>query len=387
MGRVSRRMQVAILCAGAFAALVLLVGQLWLMRRLSWTHTEDPAASLIGINFSCDQAEYLLLEDPALGEAGYVSDDRPGRAAWCAGVLGTLLERTGAKYVRLSAQWDEVEPAEGKFDFALLDALLATAREHGATANLSVGMKGQRHPEYYIPDWAFEGTSLHRGEIISDDPILRTRALSMVTTVVQHFAGSPVIDSWGAENEPYIESERNDRYSLGRDYVAEVVDTIHANDPQGRPVMINHGQHFVMDRRWQDALADSDILGQSLYPRRNEHLFGVPIVVNVLELGPLMPNYAYQARKAHEEGKQFWIAELQGEPWTDTDSRLISPEHPSANLSPKSFAENITYARKTGADRVYLWGAEWWLYEWEFFSDGRWLDAAHDAIASDGADR
>ena len=214
---------------------------------------------------------------------------------------------------------------------------------------------------------------------ISDDPALRRRVLEMVATVVQHYAENPTIDSWGAENEPYIASQRSDRYSLSREYVAEVVDVIKANDPLGRPVMINHGQHFVMDRRWQDALADSDVLGQSLYPRRNEHLLGMPIIVNVLELGPLMPNYAYQARRAHDEGKAFWVVELQGEPWTDGDSRLISPEHPSANLSPKGFAENILYARKTGADRVYLWGSEWWLYQSRFFGDDRWLEVARDA--------
>ncbi len=209
--------------------------------------------------------------------------------------------------------------------------------ERGATVNLSVGMKGQRHPEFYIPEWAFEGTDFSDGEVISDDPVLRARALTMVASVVQHFAGRPVIDSWGAENEPYIVSERNGRYTLSREYVAEVVATIRANDPRDRPAMINHGQHFVMDQRWKNALADADVLGQSLYPRRNEHFFGADIVVNVLELGPLMPNYAYQARMAHEAGKEFWVAELQGEPWTDTDSRLISPEHPSANLSPQEF--------------------------------------------------
>lgn len=373
-------MQVAILCAGAFGALGLLVGQLWLMSHLSWTHTEEPADSQIGINFSCDEAEFLLLEDPALGDAGYVSDDRPGRAEWCGQTLGALLDATGVTLVRLSAQWDEVEPREGDFDFTLLDQLVSVAGQKGAAVNLSVGMKGQRHPEFYIPGWAFEGTDIHDGEVISEDPELRRRALAMVATVVQHYAENPTIDSWGAENEPYIASGRSDGYSLSRAYVAEVVELIRANDPLGRKVMINHGQHFVMDQRWKQALADSDVLGQSLYPRRNEHILGVPVVVNVLELGPLMPNYAYQARAAHDAGKEFWVNELQGEPWTDDDSRLITPAHPSANLSPKGFAENIVYARKTGADRIYLWGSEWWLYQSRFFGDNRWIDVAREAV-------
>jgi hypothetical protein len=42
---------------------------------------------------------------------------------------------------------------------------------------------------------------------------------------------------------------------------------------------------------------------------------------------------------------------------------------------------NIDYARRTGASRVYLWGAEWWLYQGEEFDDWRWLEAAKGAIA------
>ncbi|MGB4863784.1 MAG: beta-galactosidase [Tepidiformaceae bacterium] len=376
-----RRVIAGSIIGGAVVALGLLVGQVWLMARLSWTHREAPADSAAGINFSCDQAEYLLLEDPALGEGGYVSDDRPGRAEWCGDVLGRLLDATGAKLVRLSAHWDEIEPREGLYHFDVLDALLGTAESHGATVNLSVGMKAQRHPEFYIPAWALEGTAFEEGAVISDARELRARALAMITEVVQHYATNPVIDSWGAENEPYIASHRSDGYSLSREYVDAVVATIRANDRLGRPVMINHAQHFVMDQRWHNALADGDVLGQSIYPRRNVNVLGLRAVVNIMELGPLMPNYAYQAREAHRAGKQFWVTELQGEPWTDDDARLISPEEPSPNLSPRSFKENVTYARKSGADRIYLWGAEWWLYQAERFGDSCWLESARTSIA------
>jgi len=360
---------------GAVAALALLAGQLWMMVALSWTHRETAADSLIGFNFSCDQAEYLLLEDPALGEAGYVPDDRPGRAEWCAETLGRLFELTGSKFVRLSVQWDEVEPAQGAYDFALIEALLKVTAANGATANVSIGMKAQRHPEFYIPGWALVGTRLTDGDVVSDDPVLRARALEMARTVVARLSSSSAVDSWAAENEPYIFSHRTFEYALSREYVAELAEVIRANDPQGRPVAINHAQHFVMDRRWKDALEDGDVLAQSMYPFRNMEVLGFEFVVNIMEIGPLMPNYAHQAREAREAGKQFWVTELQAEPWTDYDSRLISPEAPSANLSPEKVARTVEYARKSGAERVYLWGAEWWLYQDEKFGDGRWLEA------------
>ena len=375
-----RRVWVAGIVGSAVLSLGLLAGQVWLFRELSWTHREPLADSLIGFNFSCDQAEYLLLEDPAAGADGFVDDGRPGRAQWCGETLGRLIELTGARHVRLSVPWDEVEPRAGEFHFGVLDAQLAAAARAGATVSLSVGMKAQRHPEFYIPAWAYEGLDLPRGSVLSDNRVLRQRALRMVAAVVRHVGDSPVVDSWGAENEGYIASPRSNDWTLSREYVAEVAATIREHDPLDRPVAINHAQHFVMDRRWKDALADGDILGQSLYPFRNYEALGRGFVVNIMEIGPLMPNYAFQAREARAAGKQFWVTELQAEPWTDEDARLVTPEDPSPNLSPGRLVKNIAYARRTGAERIYLWGAEGWLYQGDRFGDWRWVEQARAAV-------
>ncbi|MEO8539307.1 MAG: beta-galactosidase [bacterium] len=375
-----QKSRIAIICCAALGALFLLFGQFWLMSALSWTHREPPAKSVIGFNFSCDQAEYVLLEKPG-DPSSYVDDNRPGRAEWCASILDRLFVETGAKAVRLSIQWDEVEPREGEFDFTLPDALIATAASNHATVMLSVGMKAQRHPEYYIPDWAMDGLDLPNGTVVSDVPSLRDEAFALIERTVQRYATSTTVDSWGAENEAYIASHRSDRWSLSPEYVAQVVKIIHGNDPLRRPVSINHAQHFVMDQHWQTALADSDVLGQSLYPARNGNLFGVKVVANIMEIGPLMPNYAYQARTAVAAGKQFWVTELQGEPWTENDSRLITPSNPSDNLTAAGLRENIAYARKTGAARIYLWGSEWWLYQ-EGLGDRSWLSVVQEAVRS-----
>ena len=371
----------AVLGLGALLALALLVAMAWLMVRLSWPHVEATGDPELGINFSCNQAEYLLLEDPALGEAGYVADSRPGRASWCAQVLGALLDDLGAKHVRISVEWSQVEPRPGEFDFTLVDALLAEAGRRGARAVVGIGIKAQRHPEFYIPEWVKDRVSIERGDVVSDDPYLRERALMMAASVVAHVAGSPVVEGWGAENEPYIPSGRAGHVTLSRGYVAELVRVIREADPLRRPVSINHAQHFVFDRRWQWALQDSDALAASIYPYRNVSAFGINGVVNILELGPLNTNYAHQAREAHRAGKLFWITEMQGEPWTDGDARLISPDEPSPNLSPARLRRSIDYSRRSGADRVYLWGAEWWLFQREEYGDARWLDVARGEFA------
>ncbi len=373
----------AILGGGALLSIAMLAGMWWLMVALSWPHQEPAGSPAWGINFDCDYAEYLLLEE--LG-GPYVPDDRPGRADWCAGTLGTLLSGLGAGHVRISVQWSEVEPIDGQFDFSLIDALLAEAERHNANILLTVGMKGQRHPEYYIPDWVLARSRPPDGGVPSDDPLIRERALRMVETVVRHTAVSPAIDSWAAENEPFVVSGRSSDWRLTPEWVAAVRDTIRANDPRERPVVAAHAQHFVRDRRWQDALEAGDVLGTSIYPFRNYSVLGIDMVVPILEIGPIAPNYAHQRREAEDAGKEFWITEMQAEPWIDGDPRLVGPGNASPNLSEDKFRKNVEYARRTGAQRVYLWGAEWWLFQRERYNDPWWWDLARETIAASPAE-
>ena len=351
------------------------------MVEIGWANGEPVGNPQFGINYSCNQAEYLILEDPALGDAGYVSDARPGRVEWCAETLLRLLDATGARHVRLSVEWSEVEPTEGEYDFRLVDALLAAAESRGAGVLLSVGVRAQRHPEFYIPGWLLNEVHLAEGETISDDALLRGRALAMVAAVVRHVAPSRAIEAWLADNEPYLATPRAHDWRLGRDFVKEEVALIRANDAAKRPVAINHAEVFTFDRRWHWALDDADIVGTAIYPQRDYEVLGQTFVVDILQLGPLTPNYPARARETRETGKQFWITEMKAEPWANPDIRLYSPTHVAPDFSAADFRKNVEYARRSGATRVYFWGAEWWLMQADLFGDSTWLRLAQDAIS------
>lgn len=357
----------------------LLAGTLWTAWERSWINATALSNPVIGINFSCNHAEYLILE--ARGES--IPDDRPGRAEWCAETLGEILSRTGANHVRLSVEWSEVERAPGEYDFTLLDALLRESKAHGTSVLLTVGIKAQRHPEYYVPAWLIEMVDLEGTRVLTDRPEIRAPALAMVRAVAQHAAGSPVIEAWGAENEPYVDSSRGEFWSewtIGRDFVQEVVAILRETDPLQRPIMVNDAQTNATHQNWPTALEDGDILGTSMYPFRNVEFFGVHFVVNVFKLGPLGANYASQARTATAQGKELWVTELQAEPWSDGDMRLISPENPSPNLSPEKLLRNVEYGRRSGAARLYLWGAEWWLFQELEYGNSSWLDTARSMV-------
>lgn len=189
---------IGIVAGAALLAGGLLLATLWTAWERSWVNSEPLGAPAIGINYSCNHAEYLLLEDP--GES--IPDDRPGRAGWCAETLGEILSRTGAKHVRLSVEWAQVEPAPGEYDFTLLDALLKEAEVHGARVLLTIGIKAQRHPEYYVPEWLLQSVDLAGTSVLTDRPEIREPALAMVRATASHAARFSIIEAWGAENEP-----------------------------------------------------------------------------------------------------------------------------------------------------------------------------------------
>lgn len=374
-----------LLGTGATAAVLAAAGAVAALILLSWPYRDATANPVFGINFSCNHAEYLLLEDPAPGEAGYLPDDRPGRAEWCAATLERLLRESGARHVRLSAEWAQVEPERGRYDWSLLDAQVAAAGRAGATVLLTVGMKAQRHPEFYLPAWATAGMAIGEGAVLSDIPVLREGALRVAGAIVERYAASPVIDAWGAENEPYVPTPRANEWRLGRDYVQELVQVIRSADPAGRPVVVSHGQRWVFDRFevwWRRILEDADVLAVSVYPVRPFSLFGQDLALPVFRLfGPLMPNLAHQARTSRAAGRQYWVTELQAEPWAQSDVRRYGLGRPAPGFGPGTVRGNIELARKTGAGRVYLWGAEWWLLQLDRDADRGYLEAARAALA------
>jgi hypothetical protein len=134
---------------------------------------------------------------------------------------------------------------------------------------------------------------------------------------------------------------------------------------------VNHGQHFVMDRRWRGRSMRAT---PSHLPLRNDSILGRPVVLPSSKSAAgaeLRPPGADGARA----GQGVLITELQAEPWTDFDVHLVTPANPSRNLDHRKLERNFEYACRSGA-RVYLWGGEWWLYQRDRHGDGSWMEQA-----------
>lgn len=104
------------------------------------------------------------------------------------------INELGVKNFRLSAYWDEVEPAEGEFAWTDLDWQIDTATEGGANIILAVGGRLPRWPECHFPDWA-EDLSKEKRE---------AKILEYIEKAIKRYRDNQNIIAWQVENEPFL---------------------------------------------------------------------------------------------------------------------------------------------------------------------------------------
>jgi hypothetical protein len=293
---------------------------------------------LLGLNFSHRQAEWLGL-DP---------DE----------TFSLLLNDLRARYFRLSLYWEEIQPEPTRYDLSQTQRYLDWTEARGARVLLTVGLKAQRHPEFYPPAWLLgEGSPPHGGSV-ADQPRLVAHLLLMLERAVALLADYDAIDAWQVENEPFLPAAgrtvgwRFDEATLRKEIAA-----VEGSDPRHRRIVINHSSHTIVEQSWMRALRLGDVLAQDVYPRIPA---GGPLrYVNRYALGPIGPNLFVQSLLAHRFGRQFWITELQAEPWERTPLPELAPEQ-IGSISPEQIVRNLALAVRARPERIYLWGAEWW---------------------------
>ena len=286
---------------------------------------------MLGVNFSHRQAAWLGL-DP---------DE----------TFSLLLNDLRVRHFRLSLYWEEIQPEPTRYDFARMQRYLDMAEARGAHVLLTVGLKAQRHPEFYPPAWLRGEGSPPPGGNVADQPRLIAHLLLMLERSVALLADYGCIDAWQVENEPFLPAGGR---TLGWRFDAQTLDkeiaAVAAADARHRPIVINHSSSTIAERGWLRALRLGDVLAQDVYTRKPTQ--GRPLrYVNPFALGPLGPNLGTQSFLAHRFGRQFWVTELQAEPW----ERTPLPElHPTAigSVSPALIEGNLTRVKRARRCRL-----------------------------------
>ena len=256
-----------------------------------------------------------------------------------------ILEDLGAKHIKLHTQWDWVEGKKDDYFFNDIDWQVREAQKHGTSMIYVTGMKTGRWPECHMPSWTADLSKKEQQEEI----------LEYITQVVQRYKKSKAIVAWQAENEPLFKFGKCPWYD--KDFLKKEVELIKLLDP-ARPVIISDsGEQSV----WLGAAKIGDIVGTTLYRKVWVHLtdrfgfyfdFKIPAV-----------SYGIRAKIIKQLfNKEVINVELQAEPWV-SDVYINTPlEEQEKSMNLEQFKKNVEYAKATGLNKFYFWGAEWWYW-------------------------
>lgn len=281
-----------------------------------------------GIDFSQMQAEALGLDwKEAYSEA--ISD-------------------LGVKNIKLHTQWDWVEGQRAEYFFEDIDWQLQKAKENGVKVIYVVGMKTGRWPECHIPSWV-GGLSLQEQ---------KETLLDYLKKVVLRYKNHTEIIYWQVENEPLFKfGDCPEWYYKNDKFLKQEISLVRSLDSSRKIIVSDSGEQSL----WFGAAMAGDIVGTTMYTRVWAHMtenFG-------FNLKSFLPPVSYW-RKAQLVkkifGKDVICVELQAEPWSSKTFYDVPLQEQLKTMNLDLFKQNIDYARNTGLDEFYLWGAEWWYW-------------------------
>lgn len=294
-----------------------------------------------GVNFSDGEATFLKL------------DPRENYLA--------ILDDLKAKNIKLAIDWDTIEDAKGVYQFDDLDWQVKQAEDHDAKLIMAIGMKTPRWPECHIPQWGINlGESEQQQEI-----------LNMLTEVVTRYKDSSAVYAWQVENEPLL--------SFGycpwidKNFLKKEVALVKKLDPN-HPVIVTDSGELSFWLRVGDTGAD--IIGVTTYEMVWQEYLKMYI------------SYIYPPVFYHRRAELVnWLfkkpvigVELQAEPWCAKSIMNTSLEEQAKTMNLKQFQKNVRFARDTGMDRFYFWGAEWWYWMKTQHNDSSIWDEAKKVI-------
>jgi hypothetical protein len=255
-----------------------------------------------------------------------------------------ILQELRPTHIRIAAMWNQVEPLPGVFNFDQVDWMMQEAAKTDTQVLLVVGQKAPRWPECHVPNWA--------NELDADE--YRDALYSYVTTVVNRYKDHPALELWQVENEAFINFTFGECSGFREDIVPGEIELVRSLDPDTKIILTDSGELST----WRQPSKYGDILGTTMY-RTVQTPSG-----NTIKYDWLPPGfYKLKARLWSKGYHDFFVAELQAEPWfTDSDPLSTPFDVQQTLFSPERMQENISYASHVGASRVYFWGVEWWYF-------------------------
>jgi hypothetical protein len=290
---------------------------------LSWLISSDNNQRFrYGVTFSQSYAEYLKLN-------------------W-QDVLIASLDDLKIRDYRLIAYWNLIEPGPGIYNFNDLDWQINEVSKRGGNIILATGLRVPRWPECHLPSWS-------KNMLMSQLDKANQR---FIKQVVNRYKDNKSIIAWQIENEPFL----NIFGKCPQQTTSQVAEKINlVKSLASQPVLTTDSGELSS---WFPAIKLVNQLGVSVYRRVRQPLIGY----FTYPIPPIFYSWHAALLELFFPAKQFYISELQLEPWLNDDIINTTINQQTQALSVKQVNDFIYYARATGLDPIYFWGVEWWYW-------------------------
>lgn len=272
----------------------------------------------------------------------------------------------GLSWIRLGCYWSEIEQERGEFDFSELDKIILFCERENINIVLCVGMKASRYPEFYLPEWTgrfFKSSENY--QINPSDSDLLQSTLLFIEKCINHYKGYSSIKVWQIENEPLDPS--GEKYmSISPDFLAQEVSLARSLDSSRKIALTLWGNELSKRNLYPIAVDLADIVGVDIYPRQS---------YDKEYVGPLdtLDEFQQIAENIKNKDKEFWVSEVQMEPWEPGEviTSLVNPP----SCLPEHLATNLQLAKEVNPSAIFLWGFEWWCFKKENGDSRYWNEA------------
>jgi len=277
---------------------------------------------------------------------------------WQAAYLA-VLDELYVRKLRLMAYWDETENKEGVFNFDDLDWQINEADRRSAKVILAVGARLPRWPECHFPDWAENLVEQKKEQA----------TMKYIQQVVERYRNQENIIAWQVENEPFL-PHFGECPPLDKTFLDKEIALVRSLDE--RPIIITDSGELSF---WVPAAERADIFGTSIY--RNTYSYHFQSYIHY----PLAPWFFRLKANLTEffsmpKPSDMIVIELQAEPWGPTAYYQLTKDERERTMDVEKFKDILEFARRSGFQEFYLWGAEYWYWEKEVNGDsGMWEEA------------
>jgi hypothetical protein len=256
-----------------------------------------------------------------------------------------IINDLGAKNIKLHTQWDWVEGRMDDYYFHDIDWQINQAEKNKVKIIYVVGMKSGRWPECHIPAWA-KNLSKEKQQ---------DEVLEYIEKVILRYKNSNTIIYWQVENEPLFDFGECPWYD--EEFLKKEVELVKSLDPSRQVIISDSGEQSS----WFGAAEAGDIVGITMYREVWAHILDGWGFYFKSFLSPVTYwRKAVLIKKIFN--KDVMCIELQAEPWASKPFHDVPLQEQEKTMNLERFKQNIEYAKKTGLDKFYFWGVEWWYW-------------------------